>query len=314
MTVSIDGGYIYEEGELEYIINGDGVYEYEDDDDDGDREYNIENVKLVVELAIGVTYVSGTSSIQEPIITNGGKTLTWNNLPTSMPLVDISFDVKPTVIGANIPINTINSEVTLTLREFDDDDCEGQYTHDIYLNMNVNPTSSSQNNRLEIHDTDGSIYSLYKQGKDKGLIDRYENITPIPHSGYATQIIFREKGNDNVVRINGRDYNIPNRFKRYTIIANDINNPIEYTVSQESPGAGKFYIELNATNARMYVESGNKIYVIEINDNGKIEFDEKDDEWDRDYLVMMSNDPSFPGDIPWEGYTFIFTLYLHSFS
>ena len=32
---------------------------------------------------------------------------------------------------------------------------------------------------------------------------------------------------------------------------------------------------------------------------------EKDDEWDRGYLVMMSNDPSFPGDIPWEGYTFI---------
>ena len=32
---------------------------------------------------------------------------------------------------------------------------------------------------------------------------------------------------------------------------------------------------------------------------------EKDDEWDRAYLVMMSNDPSFPGDIPWEGYTFI---------
>ena len=32
---------------------------------------------------------------------------------------------------------------------------------------------------------------------------------------------------------------------------------------------------------------------------------EKDDEWDRSYLVMMSNDPSFPGDIPWEGYTFI---------
>ena len=32
---------------------------------------------------------------------------------------------------------------------------------------------------------------------------------------------------------------------------------------------------------------------------------EKDDEWDRGYLVMKSNDPSFPGDIPWEGYTFI---------
>ena len=32
---------------------------------------------------------------------------------------------------------------------------------------------------------------------------------------------------------------------------------------------------------------------------------EKDDEWDRGYLLMMSNDPSFPGDIPWEGYTFI---------
>ena len=32
---------------------------------------------------------------------------------------------------------------------------------------------------------------------------------------------------------------------------------------------------------------------------------EKYDKWDRGYLVMMSNDPSFPGDIPWEGYTFI---------
>ena len=32
---------------------------------------------------------------------------------------------------------------------------------------------------------------------------------------------------------------------------------------------------------------------------------EKDDEWDRGYLVMKSNDPSFPGDIPWDGYTFI---------
>ena len=32
---------------------------------------------------------------------------------------------------------------------------------------------------------------------------------------------------------------------------------------------------------------------------------EKDDEWGKGYLVMMSNDPSFPADIPWGGYTFI---------
>ena len=32
---------------------------------------------------------------------------------------------------------------------------------------------------------------------------------------------------------------------------------------------------------------------------------EKADDWDRGYLVMKSNDPSFPGDIPWDGYTFI---------
>ena len=32
---------------------------------------------------------------------------------------------------------------------------------------------------------------------------------------------------------------------------------------------------------------------------------EKDDERDKGYLMMMSNDPSFPEDIPWEGYTFI---------
>lgn len=32
---------------------------------------------------------------------------------------------------------------------------------------------------------------------------------------------------------------------------------------------------------------------------------EKDNEWERGYLVMKSNDPSFPGDIPWDGYTFI---------
>jgi len=32
---------------------------------------------------------------------------------------------------------------------------------------------------------------------------------------------------------------------------------------------------------------------------------EKDEEWDKGYLVMMSNDLSFPADIPWQGYTFI---------
>ena len=32
---------------------------------------------------------------------------------------------------------------------------------------------------------------------------------------------------------------------------------------------------------------------------------EKDDKWDRGYLVIKSNDPSFPGDVPWDGYTFI---------
>ena len=32
---------------------------------------------------------------------------------------------------------------------------------------------------------------------------------------------------------------------------------------------------------------------------------EEDDKWDRGYLVIKSNDPSFPGDVPWDGYTFI---------
>ena len=35
------------------------------------------------------------------------------------------------------------------------------------------------------------------------------------------------------------------------------------------------------------------------------ENDKADDDFERGYVVMMSNDPSFPGNIPWGGYAFI---------
>ena len=94
------------------------------------------------------------------------------------------------------------------------------------------------------------------------------------------------------------DYSNYNPISAETYIPDDIilyNIDVDTTSNEEKIGF-TFTFDDNA-NQQNY-------YRLKLYGSCKKNY-EKDDRWDSGYLVMMSNDPSFPGDIPWEGYTFI---------
>ncbi|WP_048055522.1 class III signal peptide-containing protein [Methanotorris igneus] len=157
----------------------------------------------------------------------------------------------------NISMVAFSSPVPITTTDNNQNDVQIR-SHTVYAkNININSTSSERNNELTIYDINGHIYKLYKKENRKGLIDKNDgNIIYIGEgesfSGKATKIIFRwKRGNSITLLIDGTNRTL--KCKKVTLIANNIENPIKYTISHES-GSGNFYLSFNATNATVIVE------------------------------------------------------------
>ncbi len=104
-----------------------------------------------------------------------------------------------------------------------------------------------------------------------------------------------EKDSDYRVEVDHSNYNL---ISAETYIPDDIilyNIDVDTTSNEENIGL-TFTFNDNANQQNYYRL---KLY------GSCKKNDEKDDEWDRGYLVIKSNDPSFPGDFNWDGYTFI---------
>ncbi|XRP97425.1 class III signal peptide-containing protein [Methanocaldococcus sp. 16A] len=131
-------------------------------------------------------------------------------------------------------------------------------------NINICPTSSSNNNKLEIYSTNGTVYYINNQG---------DNNIGEGISGYATKIILRwKKGPYITLYINNMEYTLDKGFKKLTVIANDKSYPIEYSIYNAhesgqgySQARGQYYLSFNGTNVTIYVERGNAMYILAIN-------------------------------------------------
>ncbi|UXM84085.1 class III signal peptide-containing protein [Methanococcus aeolicus] len=211
---------------------------------------------------------------------NNGQHQYQNHGDKSDPIYDHTLkalvDCGGVINESNEDNNEITANISITKSQGPhENDNEIITSYDISLGMNINPTNSEKNNALEIYDIDGHTYNLYKSGNKKGLINENNHKIYIDSgnskSGNATKIIFRAKGSNTDFKINGITYDVPSNFKKYTIIANNIDDPIEYTISHDKNGAGGFYISLTSTNATVYITKGNDdTYIIRIND-GKID-------------------------------------------
>jgi len=190
---------------------------------------------------------------------------------------NFSPNIRNTIISPILENNTINetenvnkppvAKFTYKILKIED-----YLKCNIKLNANICPTSSGKNNALKIYDTSGKIYSLYKQGSKKGLIDQNGNKVYInsgnSFSGTASKIIFKAKGNPklNTLIINGTPVTIPNGYKKFIL-----KGDFKYTITHERHGAGQFNIEVEGVGI-VIVEKGNsgKFEIIYSSQNGNI--------------------------------------------
>ncbi len=130
------------------------------------------------------------------------------------------------------------------------------------------------------------VYAYYMQSD--------YNIDSLPMYYYTSDYIPEKDATYRVV-VSHSEYD---SISAVTFIPNDIilyNINIDTTSNEDKIGL-TFSFDDNANEQNYYRL---KLYA-----SCKKEEYEKEDEWSKGYAEMMSNDPSFPSGIPWEGYTF----------
>jgi len=205
----------------------------------------------------------------------------------------ISCDME-TVIDLDIPPH----ESVLVLNGLLDTDTNARVvvSHSVGAFSNAVPSFINNTNVL-LYKEDSLIGSLLPDMTNLVYVEYSDdngNAGSLPMYYYKSDYI-PEKDADYRVEVDHSNYN---PISAETYIPDDIilyNIDVDTTSNEEKIGF-TFTFDDNANQQNYYRL---KLY-------GSCKKNhEKDDKWDRGYLVMMSNDPSFPGDIPWEGYTFI---------
>lgn len=155
------------------------------------------------------------------------------------------------------------------------------YEPPIYYSLNfsdvkISPSQTLNNAWLEINDTRDDTYLwYYTDGTFKGFAntsDPTEAITEdklilLPYGGYASRITFRS---DIPTAMNWNSYELDFKdIKKFEIIANDENKPIEYTLDHEdSPEtSNQAYLDIKANDVTIIVtKANNKVFEVAVDE------------------------------------------------
>ena len=210
----------------------------------------------------------------------------------------VSCDME-TVIDLDIPPH----ESVLVLNGLLDTDTSVQVvvSHSVSAFNNAVPSFINNANVL-LYKQDQFIDSLFPDLTDLIYVKYYnENNTDSLPMYYYRSDVFPDKDAVYRVEVYHSDYTsilaetyVPDDIILYNI---DVDTNSSATNPEDEENIGLTFTFDDNPSQQNY-------YQLRLFGSCKKKYD-KDDDWGRGYLVMLSNDPSFPADIPWNGYTFV---------